>query len=43
LDRTYKLSQFHEAQTQFMEKNYFGKLVIVPDAKWDEVGAQHAH
>ncbi|MGE0211662.1 MAG: alcohol dehydrogenase family protein [Parvibaculaceae bacterium] len=32
----YKLSDFHRAQTDFMEKRFFGKLVVVPDAKWDQ-------
>lgn len=27
----YKLSDFHRAQTDFMDKNFVGKLVIVPD------------
>ena len=31
---TYKLSDIHRAQTDFMEKHFFGKLVLVPDAKW---------
>ena len=39
---TYKLSDFHRAQSDFMEKGYIGKLVVVPDAKWDAVGAAHA-
>jgi len=30
----YKLSDFHRAQTDFMEKRFFGKLVVVPDSKW---------
>ncbi|MDX1635760.1 MAG: alcohol dehydrogenase family protein [Marinobacter sp.] len=42
LDRTYKLSDFHEAQTAFMSKSFIGKLVVVPDSQWDEVGAPHA-
>ncbi|TVP59203.1 MAG: Zn-dependent oxidoreductase [Halomonadaceae bacterium] len=42
LDRTYKLSDFHAAQTAFMAKDYIGNLVIVPDTKWPEVGAPHA-
>ncbi|MGP4843490.1 alcohol dehydrogenase family protein [Marinobacter sp. 1Y8] len=42
LDRTYKLSDFHAAQTAFMAKTYIGKLVVVPDHKWDEVGAPYA-
>ena len=35
LAATYKLSDFHRAQTDFMNKQFVGKLVVVPDAKWD--------
>lgn len=42
LHGTYPLSDFHRAQEAFMSKNFIGKLVIVPDSKWDEVGAPHA-
>ena len=28
----YKLSDFHRAQTDFMAKDFVGKLVVVPDA-----------
>ena len=28
---TYPLSEFHQAQTDFMAKNYIGKLVVMPD------------
>ena len=28
----YPLSEFHRAQTDFMQKNFVGKLVVVPDA-----------
>jgi len=28
---TYPLSEFHRAQTDFMAKNYVGKLVVMPD------------
>ena len=28
---TYPLSEFHRAQTDFMAKNFMGKLVIIPD------------
>jgi hypothetical protein len=35
-----KLSEFHKAQTDFMAKKFIGKLVVVPDAKWDLLGAQ---
>jgi alcohol dehydrogenase len=31
---TYKLSDIHRAQRDFMEKHFFGKLVVVPDSKW---------
>ncbi|HLS72627.1 MAG TPA: alcohol dehydrogenase family protein [Actinomycetaceae bacterium] len=41
LDRTFRLSEFHEAQRTFMGKTYIGKLVVVPDRHWDEVGAPH--
>jgi NADPH:quinone reductase-like Zn-dependent oxidoreductase len=36
----YKLSDLHRAQTDFMAKQFIGKLVVVPDTKWDLVGAQ---
>jgi NADPH:quinone reductase-like Zn-dependent oxidoreductase len=39
---TYKLSNFHTAQRAFMDKRFVGKLVVVPDGKWDEVGRRHA-
>jgi len=42
LDRTFKLSDFHDAQRTFMSKTYIGKLVVVPDRHWDTVGAPHA-
>ena len=42
LDRTFRLSDFHEAQRTFMSKTYVGKLVVVPDRHWDTVGAAHA-
>jgi NADPH:quinone reductase-like Zn-dependent oxidoreductase len=35
----YRLSEFHQAQSDFMAKGFVGKLVVVPDAKWDEVNA----
>jgi len=38
LDRTYPLSRLREAQEHFMAKDYFGKLVVQPDAKWTQVG-----
>ena len=39
---TYRLSDFHRAQADFMAKGFIGNLVVVPDTKWDEVGAPHA-
>lgn len=30
----YRLSDFHNAQTDFMAKDFVGKLVVVPDAMW---------
>ncbi|RPF21576.1 NADPH:quinone reductase-like Zn-dependent oxidoreductase [Myceligenerans xiligouense] len=42
LDRTFRLSDFHEAQRTFMSKTYVGKLVVVPDRHWSTVGAPHA-
>ncbi|WP_246246335.1 alcohol dehydrogenase family protein [Isoptericola sediminis] len=42
LDRTFRLSDFHEAQRTFMSKTYIGKLVVVPDRHWEDVGAPHA-
>ncbi|WP_162893202.1 alcohol dehydrogenase family protein [Microbacterium halotolerans] len=42
LDRTFPLSDFHEAQRTFMGKTYIGNLVVVPDRHWENVGAQHA-
>lgn len=41
LDRTYKLSDFHAAQTAFMAKDYIGKLVVVPDRQWEQAGVPH--
>lgn len=37
LDRTYPLSRFNEAQRDFVSKNFFGKLVVQPDAKFAPV------
>jgi NADPH:quinone reductase-like Zn-dependent oxidoreductase len=30
----YRLSEFHKAQKAFMAKEFFGKLVVVPDRHW---------
>lgn len=42
LASTHRLSEFHDAQRAFMAKGFIGNLVVVPDAKWDAVGAPHA-
>lgn len=42
LDRTYRLSDFHHAQQDFMAKTFVGKLAVVPDSKWETVGAPYA-
>lgn len=42
LDRTFRLSDFHHAQTEFMAKKYVGKLVVVPDSMWEQKGAAYA-
>jgi len=34
---TYKLSDLHRAQREFMAKGFVGKLVVVPDSKWERV------
>ncbi len=35
--KTYPLSRIHEAQRDFVAKEYIGKLVMQPDAKWTPV------
>jgi NADPH:quinone reductase-like Zn-dependent oxidoreductase len=30
----YRLSNFHQAQSDFMAKKFVGKLVVVPDAMY---------
>lgn len=42
LDRTFRLSELHQAQRAFLEKAYIGKLVVVPDRHWSVVGVPHA-
>ncbi len=39
---TYRLSDFHQAQSDFMAKDFVGKLVVVPDRHWQAVGAPYA-
>ncbi|WP_119461136.1 alcohol dehydrogenase family protein [Rhodospirillaceae bacterium SYSU D60014] len=36
LGGTYKLSDFHKAQSDFIAKRFIGKLVVSPDGKWNE-------
>jgi len=40
LHGAFKLSDLHHAETYFVNRgsNYLGKIVIVPDAQWDEHG-----
>ncbi|MDN5900531.1 MAG: zinc-binding dehydrogenase, partial [Brachybacterium sp.] len=42
LERTFRLSELHEAQRTFLAKRHIGKLVVVPDRHWGSVGAPHA-
>jgi NADPH:quinone reductase-like Zn-dependent oxidoreductase len=41
LHAAFPLSKLHEAERYFVDRNsnYIGKIVIVPDAQWDEHGA----
>jgi NADPH:quinone reductase-like Zn-dependent oxidoreductase len=39
LAKTYKLSELHRAQRDFIGKSFFGKLVVIPDSKWVASGA----
>ena len=41
LHKTWKLSELHAAQGDFVSKNYVGKMAVVPDSKWAQVGAKH--
>ncbi|GAB3679507.1 alcohol dehydrogenase catalytic domain-containing protein [Salinisphaera aquimarina] len=44
LHAAFRLSDLHAAERYFMSRssNYLGKIVIVPDAQWDEYGAPYA-
>lgn len=44
LHAAFKLSDLHECERYFMNRssNYLGKIVVVPDAQWDEHGAPFA-
>ena len=37
-----RLSEFHDAQREFMAKRFVGKLVVVPDARWEMARAPFA-
>ena len=40
----YRLSEIHRAQADFKAKDFVGKLVVVPDSKWnDVVGSIRGH
>lgn len=41
LGGAWRLSQLHAAQEAFKTKSHIGNLVVVPDRKWDEIGAPH--
>lgn len=41
LGGVFKLSDFHNAQQTFMDKCFVGKLVVIPDSKWNEHGVPH--
>ncbi|RTR06537.1 zinc-binding dehydrogenase [Halomonas nitroreducens] len=44
LHAAFRLSELHEAERYFVNRssNYLGKIVIVPDAQWQEHGAPYA-
>jgi NADPH:quinone reductase-like Zn-dependent oxidoreductase len=44
LHGAFKLSELHDAERYFVNRgsNYLGKIVIVPDAQWDNHGAPFA-
>ncbi|MDA3919480.1 MAG: zinc-binding dehydrogenase [Salinisphaera sp.] len=44
LHAAFKLSDLHECERYFMNRssNYLGKIVVVPDAQWDQHGAPFA-
>ena len=35
LSKTYRLSEFHQAQSDFMAKDFVGKLVVIPDRHYE--------
>ena len=42
LGGAYPLSELSKAQEAFQKKKHIGNLVVVPDQKWNEIGAPHA-
>jgi NADPH:quinone reductase-like Zn-dependent oxidoreductase len=42
LGGAYPLSKLNAAQAAFQAKSHIGKLVVVPDRKWNEIGAAYA-
>lgn len=44
LDRTFRLSDIHNAENYFANKssNYIGKIALVPDSQWQQHGAPFA-
>jgi NADPH:quinone reductase-like Zn-dependent oxidoreductase len=42
LGGAYRLSELNRAQEAFQSKSHIGKLVVVPDRKWDAVGKDHS-
>lgn len=42
LGGVFPLSRLREAQAAFQAKQHIGNLVVVPDQKWDEIGAPYA-
>jgi len=44
LHATFKLSELHKCEEYFSNRsnNYLGKVVVIPDSKWDEYGKEFA-
>ncbi|MGM0519060.1 MAG: alcohol dehydrogenase catalytic domain-containing protein [Campylobacterota bacterium] len=44
LHKTFKLSQLHKAEEYFVSRdsNFLGKIVVVPDSKWEEHGKPYS-
>ncbi len=39
----YRLSEIHRAEADFKAKDFVGKLVVVPDSKWNDVVELRGH